>query len=166
MTPTDDTAKLVVGWREWVALPSLGLPAIKAKIDTGARTSTLHAFFVEPFTIGAVRRIRFGVHPLQQRDKKVVIGVADVVDRRWVSDSGGHTEYRYVISAPVRIGGLELPIELTLTDRDTMRFRLLLGRTALSPRMVVDPSRSFVTGRVRASALYRRRKRTRNQGMS
>ena len=147
--------KLVVGWREWVSLPALGLPAVKAKIDTGARTSALHAFFVEPFLEGVTRRVRFGIHPVQKRDDLVVVCEADVLDQRWVSDSGGHAEFRYVIQASLKIAALEFPLELTLTDRDSMRFRLLLGRSALRRGMVVDPSASYLAGRVHATKLYR-----------
>lgn len=138
---------MLVGWREWLAIPELGIPAIKAKIDTGARTSALHAFFVEPFTEHARRRIRFGIHPLQNRKDVEITCTADLVEERWVSDSGGHKELRYVIVVPIRISGVDLPVEITLTDRDPMRFRMLLGRSALQGRFVVDPSRSYVAGR-------------------
>ncbi|MEX2647745.1 MAG: RimK/LysX family protein [Alphaproteobacteria bacterium] len=149
---------LVVGWREWVALEALGLPAIKAKIDTGARTSALHAFYVEPITIDGRTRVRFGIHPLQERTDIEVNCVADAVDHRRVSDSGGHRELRWVIRAPLRIGGESWPIEITLTNRDDMMFRMLIGRTAMPRRLVVDPARSYVLGKPPAIP-YRRRSR-------
>jgi hypothetical protein len=133
-----------VGWKEWVALPELGIERIKAKVDTGARTSALHAFALEPFEENGKKRIRFDLHPVQHRDDKVVSCVADIVDERWVSDSGGHKELRYVISTLLKLSDESWPIEMTLTNRDTMSFRMLLGRTAMKNRMVVDPSLGYL----------------------
>ncbi len=138
--------KLVLGWREWVGLPELGIVRIKAKVDTGARTSTLHAFYVQRFVDAGVRRVRFGVHPHQNRTDIERHCIADVLDEREVTDSGGHRELRVFIHTRVIIGGRRFPIQVTLTDRDTMRFRMLLGRTALRGRFLVDPKRSFAAG--------------------
>lgn len=136
-----------VGWREWVVFPDLGIPAVKAKVDTGARTSALHAFFLEPFTENGREKIRFKIHPLQKRSDVELTCVADVLDQRLVSDSGGHREMRYVIRTKVVIGSNEFEAELTLTDRDTMQFRMLLGRTALAKRFLVAPGLSYLVGK-------------------
>jgi hypothetical protein len=138
---------MTLGWREWVSLPELGLDAIKAKVDTGARTSALHAFELRRFEAGDIARVEFRMHPRQRDADTVVVCTADIVDERVVRDSGGHRETRCVIETPLTIGSETWPIELTLTSRDDMLFRMLLGRSAISGRATVDPSGSYLTGR-------------------
>lgn len=146
--PDDETESVTVGWREWVALPDLGIPAIKAKIDTGARTSALHAFMIAVHERDGREYVRFSIHPLQRRNDIVLACEAPVLERRVVRDSGGHTEERNVIETRLRMGKLEWPIEITLTSRDDMSFRMLLGRTALeSSGLAVNPSESYLVGR-------------------
>lgn len=137
----------VLGWREWVGLPELGLARIKAKVDTGARTSALHAFELRPFTEHGRSRVEFLMHPNQRDERTVVECVADIIDERVVSDSGGHREKRYVIETLLAIGAERRRIEMTLTSRDTMMFRMLLGRTALKGWARVDPGRSYLFGK-------------------
>jgi hypothetical protein len=137
----------IVGWREWLTLPELGIANIKAKVDTGARTSALHAYYVEPFEKTQQQWIRFGIHPLQNDTDYCVHCEALVKDQRIVTDSGGHKENRYVIETLLSLGHKSWNAELTLTDRDSMRFRMLLGRTALSNEFHVDPSASYVQGK-------------------
>jgi hypothetical protein len=140
------TDKIMLGWREWVALPEFGIDFIKAKVDTGARTSALHAFYLEPFKRGGEPWVRFGIHPRQGSPEKVVHCEAPVADRRTVTDSGGHREKRYVIETPVKLGDHTVTVEVTLTDRENMRFRMLLGRTAMRGNFMVDPGRSYLAG--------------------
>ena len=138
---------LTLGWREWVALPELGITRIKAKVDTGARTSALHAFALRPFSEHGRDRVEFQIHPLQKNLETIVTCTADVIDRRIVSDSGGHKEERFVIATLLAIGEYAWPIEMTLTSRDDMLFRMLLGRTAMEARAQVNPSLSYVVGK-------------------
>lgn len=135
--------RFILGWEEWLSLPDLGLPTIKAKIDTGAKTSSLHAYFVEPFGAAARPMVRFGVHPIPGRDDVQVICTAEVIDRREVTSSNGDREHRYVIGSTVTMGDRTWPIEITLANRETMAYRMLLGRQAILDDMIVDPTSSF-----------------------
>lgn len=143
---TSAPAKVHLGWREWVALPDLGIGLIKAKVDTGARTSCLHTFRTEPYTENGERRVKFWVHPTQNDLEDVVECDARVLDERSVSDSGGHKELRLVVETTVVVGDQSWPIEMTLTNRDSMRFRMLIGRTAIAGRATVVPEASYLAG--------------------
>ena len=137
---------ITVGWREWCSLPELGLTHIKAKIDTGAKTSCLHAFSVEPFLKDNQSWVRFGMHPNQHDSAVEIFCESRVLDEREVTDSGGHKEKRYVISTQLVIDDLQWPIELTLTNRDSMRFRMLIGRSAMTKKIIVNPDKSYMLG--------------------
>jgi len=140
----NNTQKRIVGWREAISIPSLGVEEIIAKVDTGARTSAIHAFFVEPFT-GADGKewVRFGLHPIRKEQQPEITVEAPVKDRRQVSDSGGHTEERYVIETELHVGDEKVVAEVTLTDRESMAYRMLLGRTALRGHFIVDSDLSY-----------------------
>ncbi len=148
--------KSTIGWKEWFSLDCLGLPAIKGKIDTGAKTSALHAFNIESFFIEDVEYVKFDIHPLQKNKKLVRSCVAQVIERRMVSDSGGKKEKRFVIKSYLMIGEKKIMIELTLANRDSMTFRMLLGRDAVkAAKMLVDPSKSFLQGRPKSSKVLK-----------
>lgn len=144
---TQNVTQSVVGWREWISLPDLCIEQIKAKVDTGARTSALHAYFVDPFSKYGEEWVRFGIHPLQNNADFAKVCEMPVKDRRIVTDSGGHREQRYVIETMVTLGEYHWPAELTLTDRDSMKFRMLLGRTALNGKYLVNPEASYLIGK-------------------
>lgn len=141
------TSNQLLGWREWVSLPDLDIPHIKAKVDTGAKTSALHTCCIHPFKDEQGQLwVRFNVHPCQFDKETEIECLARVKDRRPVTDSGGRKELRYVIESTLVIQGQAYLIELNLTDRDSMQFRMLLGRSALKGRFLVDSQASFLMG--------------------
>ena len=142
----------IVGWREWVSLPDLGITAIKAKLDTGAKTSTLHAWGRERFEIDGTAWVRFHAHASEDERFRPVECAAPLTDCRWIANPGGTRELRYIITTTVGIGGETWPIELSLTERDDLQHRVLIGREAMRGRLIVDPRRSFRGGRRRTHA--------------
>ena len=140
-------AKTIIGWRECVELPSLEVGAIKAKIDTGARTSALHAFDIKRFKKGDVAWVRFTLHPLKKKRRPQVECEAKVVGVRTVTSSNGAREKRIFISTHAQLGPYKFPIEISLTNRDEMGYRMLLGRQALKRRFIVDSGISYTFGK-------------------
>lgn len=136
--------KKIIGWREWVGLPQLQVEAIKVKVDTGARTSALHAFDIEYYTRNGKRFVRFKVHPLQRSRENEIKVHAPLLEKRVVKSSIGHESHRPVILTEIQVGEDRWPIELTLVNRDVMGFRMLLGRQAIRGRYIVDPGQSFL----------------------
>jgi hypothetical protein len=139
--------KPVIGWREWVRFPDLGIEAIKAKVDTGARTSSLHAFDLEEVVKNGLTLVRFKVHPEQRRSHPTLSVELPLLGRRRVRDSGGKAEFRPVVEALIELHGQRWTIEMTLTSRDAMGFRMLLGRQAIRRRFLVDPGGSYFAGK-------------------
>lgn len=140
-------APQTIGWREWAALPELGVRHIKAKIDTGAKTSALHAFDITPHERGGVLFVAFALHPIQKKRRPEIRCIAPVIARRRIKSSNGGTEERYVIRTKLKLGVKASVIELSLTNRDAMGFRLLLGRDALKKSYVIEPGRSYRLGK-------------------
>jgi ribosomal protein S6--L-glutamate ligase len=140
--------KMIIGSEEWCAISQLGIPAIKVRVDSGAKTSALHAFNIHAFKRGGVAWVSFDVHPLQNNRKVSLRCEAPVVDRRMVKNTSGASEKRYVIKVPMRLGDQIWDIELTLSNRDSMGYRMLLGREAMTGRVLVDPSESMSLGRI------------------
>ena len=133
--------KLYIGWQEWVALPDLNIPAIKAKIDTGAKTSSLHALGIEPIIKNKKEYVKFYVHPIQRNKKISIPCYCPILDIRNVMSSNAQVEKRYIIKNLLCLGGESWEIEITLSDRNPLRFRMLLGREALDSRVIIDPSK-------------------------
>ena len=153
---TTKKIKKTIGWKEWFSLDCLALPAIKGKIDTGAKTSALHAFNIKTFYIEDVEYVSFEIHPLQKNKRLIRKCVSRVIDRRMVSDSSGKKEKRIVIKSDLKIGERKIRIEFTLTNRDNMSFRMLLGREAIKQaKMIVDVSKSFAQGKIKRSQILK-----------
>ena len=140
--------KITIGWQEWCALPNFHLPAIKAKIDTGAKTSAIHAFDIRTFIRQGKVHVEFSLYPLQANKMIHQVCSAEVIDQRWIMSSNGQKENRFVIQTDICMAKKTWTIELSLSDRDPLQFRLLLGRAALSERVVIDPSKKLCLGRL------------------
>ena len=147
LSVTRKHAKPIMGWKEWLTMSELNIPHIKAKIDTGAKTSALHAYDIEEFQRYGQPWVRFKVHPLQRNTKRIAKAEARVIDHRNIRNSGGTLSYRPVIETEVRLGDYFWNIELTLIDRSAMGFRMLLGRDAVKGRFIIDCSRDEVIGK-------------------
>ena len=154
-TGTTPQPRIIVGGEEWCALPDLEIPAIKARVDSGAKTSSLHAFNIRPFERGGDTWVRFEVHPLPNDRSTTVDCEARVIDQRLVKSSSGAGEKRYVVRTPLQYGDHRWDIELTLTNRDSMGYRMLLGREAMNGRILVDPAASLVGGSVSGTDIAR-----------
>jgi hypothetical protein len=146
MTQKTDKQKLVAGWREWAQLPELGVEKIKVKLDTGAKTSSLHAFDLLPFSYMGNDWVKFDIHPLQDNDFLIHTCTAPIADYRWITSSTGHTQRRFIIHTILKMGGFLSQIEISLANRDEMGFRFLVGRNAIRGHVLVDPSHSFLLG--------------------
>ena len=133
----------IIGWREWLTLDELDIPLIKAKVDTGARTSSLHAFDVESYSRNGKEFVKFKVHPDQDSTKNIVTCRAKILEYRKVRSSNGQSELRPVIVTNVELLGEKWPIEITLTNRDAMGFRMLLGRASIKGKFLVDTGKSY-----------------------
>jgi len=142
----DSEARIVVGWHEWVGLPDLNIDAMIAKVDTGARTSALHAAEIDRDHVGGAPVVVLRVHVDKRDPAAYILTEAPVVDERVVKNSGGDGHRRIIVGSHLSIGGQEWPIELSVTNRKSMRFRMLLGRTAMKGRILVDPGASFLLG--------------------
>ncbi len=137
----------VIGWREWVKLPDLGINSIKAKVDTGARSSSLHAYDLHEFERESEKWIRFKVHPVQRKTHEVIVTEAKVFEYRSVRSSSGKASMRPVIITNIELLGVIWVVELTLANRDEMGFRMLLGREAFRQRFLVDSGKSYYGGK-------------------
>jgi hypothetical protein len=147
----------VAGWREWVALPDFDVAWIKAKLDTGARSSSIHAFDIEEFDRDGETWVSFAIHPWQRSETDLVRVERPVADRRIVRSSTGHEAERYVVATRITVVGRDLDAELTLANRDEMGFRMLVGREALRGAVLVDPGRSYLGGRPRRATRRKNR---------
>lgn len=134
----------IIGWREILSLPELNVGQVKAKIDTGARSSALHAFHCQEFKLQNKSMIRFQIHPIQHNNQHTILAEAELLEYRKVRNSGGQAQIRPVILTPVKLGEHQWQVELTLTNRDVMGFRMLLGRQAVRNRFLVNPGKSFL----------------------
>ena len=157
---TADSPLILAGWREWVSLPGVDVAWVKAKLDTGARSSAIHAFDLEDELRDGERWVRFWVHPWQATDADATRVECPVLDTREVRSSSGHAEERYVVAMDVTLMGRTIPTEMTLARRDEMGFRCLVGREALRQGFAVDPASSYLGGR----PPLRLRRRNRGRG--
>jgi hypothetical protein len=147
MKQNNNNNRVTIGWREWLALPTLGIDNIKVKVDTGARTSAIHADHIELYDNNGASYVRFGLSNTIGDDVQKIVCEAPILDQREITSSSGEKEARYVINTQMTLGGITKDIELTLTNRSTMKFKMLLGRTALSKDFNVAPDKSYVMGR-------------------